>query len=70
MVKKSFHSVVERSSQLLDLVHSDLCELNGILTKGGKRYFITFINDCSKYTYVYLLKHKNEACSAIKCYKA
>ncbi|KAL6322658.1 hypothetical protein AAG906_015344 [Vitis piasezkii] len=31
-----FHSV-ERSSNLLDLVHSDLCELNGMLTRGGNR---------------------------------
>lgn len=70
MVKKPFHSVVGRTSQLLDLVHSDLCELNGILTRGGKRYFITFIDDCSRYTYVYLLKHKDEAFSAFKSYKA
>ena len=32
MIKKSFHTV-ERSSNLLDLIHSDLCELNGMLTK-------------------------------------
>ena len=69
MVKKPFHSV-ERSSQLLDLVHSDLCELNGILTRGGKRYFVTFIDDCSRYTYVYLLKHKDETFIAFKNYKA
>ena len=50
MIKKPFHSVVERSSQLLDLVHSDLCELNGILTRGGKQYFITFIDDSPRYT--------------------
>ncbi|RVW71217.1 Retrovirus-related Pol polyprotein from transposon TNT 1-94 [Vitis vinifera] len=36
MIKKPFHSV-ERSSNLLDLVHSDLCELNGMLTRGGNR---------------------------------
>ena len=31
MVKKHFPSV-ERNSKLLDLIHSDLCELNGMLT--------------------------------------
>ncbi|KAL6314756.1 hypothetical protein AAG906_027104 [Vitis piasezkii] len=35
-LKNSFHSV-ERSSNFLDLVHSDLCELNGMLTRGGNR---------------------------------
>jgi hypothetical protein len=32
----------------LDLIHSDLCEMNEILTKGGKRYFITFIDDSTR----------------------
>ena len=36
MIKKPFHNV-ERSSNLLDLIHSDHCELNGMLTRGGKR---------------------------------
>jgi hypothetical protein len=40
----------------LELVHSDLCEMNGILTKGGKRYFLTFIDDSTRFCYVYLLK--------------
>ena len=50
-------------------MHSDLCELNGILTRSSKRYFITFIDDCSRYTYVYLFKHKDDAFTALKCYK-
>ena len=59
-----------RNSKLLDLIHSDLCELNRILTRGGKRYFITFIDDYSRYTYVYLLKQKDEAFGAFKIFKA
>ena len=40
------HKAVEvRNLAPLDLIHSDLCEMNGILTKGGKRYFITLIDD-------------------------
>ena len=67
--KKYFPSV-ERSSQILDLIHTDICELNGILTRGGRRYFITFIDDCSRYVHVYLLKNKDEAFSMFKIYKA
>ena len=52
MIKKPFQGV-ERSTNLLDLVHSDICEFNGMLTKGGNRYFITFIDDCSRFTYVF-----------------
>ena len=35
IVRKPFSSV-QRESQHLDLVHTDICELNGILTRGGK----------------------------------
>ena len=69
MVKKHFPSV-ERNSKLLDLIHSDLCELNGMLTRGGSRYFITFLDDCSRFTYVYLLKNIGKAFSVFKAYKA
>jgi hypothetical protein len=54
---------------LLELVHSDVCELNGILTRGGKRYFITFIDDFSRYTYVYLMRNKDESFDIFKKYK-
>lgn len=65
MMKKLFPSV-ERSSQVLDLVHSDICELNDILTRGGKRYFITFIDDYSRYLYVYVLKSKDDLLNMFK----
>jgi len=65
MTKKPF-SKVERISQLLELVHFDICEINGMLTRGGKRYFITFIDDYSRFTYVYLLRTKDEAFGKFK----
>jgi transposase InsO family protein len=54
----------------LELVHSDLCEMNGELTKDGKRYFMTFIDDCTRFCCVYLLKIKDEALNYFKAYKA
>jgi transposase InsO family protein len=54
----------------LDLVHSDLCEMNGLLTRGGKRYFMTFIDDASLFCYIFLLKSKDEALHYFKIYKA
>ena len=59
---------VERESTLLQLVHSDICDLSNTMTRGGKYYFITFIDDCSRYTYVYLLRTKDEALSKFKIY--
>ena len=31
------------------------------MTRNDKRYFITFIDDCSDYNFVYLMRNKNEA---------
>ena len=65
------HKVAEaRNLAPLELVHSDLCEMNGELTKGDKRYFITFIDDYTRSCYVYLLKAKDEALHYFKVYKA
>ena len=62
--------VAARELAPLELIHSDVCEMNRELTKGGKRYFITFIDDCTRFCYVYLLKTKDEALHYFKIYKA
>ena len=53
-------SVTNRQTTLLELVHSDLVDFKNTASKEGKRY-ITFVDDCSRYTKVYLLRSKNEA---------
>ena len=52
------------------MIHSDLCNFKTIPSHGGKNYFIPFIDDCSKYYYVYLLHSKEEALNMFKKYKA
>ena len=61
---------VERSSQPLDLIHTDICDLKFVQTRGDKKYFITFIDDCTRYCQVYLLSDKDEAFEIFKQYKA
>ena len=68
MTKKHF-SKSDRNSIMLELVHSNVYELNGVLTRGGKRYFITFIDDFSRFTCVYLMRNKDEFFDMFKCYK-
>ena len=41
-----------------------------MLTRGDKRYFLTFIDVCSRFTYVFLLKNKSETFDVFKVYKA
>ena len=67
--QRNFFSKSNRYSIILELVHSDVCELNGVLTRGGKRYFIKFIDDFSRFTYVYLMRNKDESFVMFKCYK-
>jgi hypothetical protein len=59
--RKPHKAAEERHLTPLELIHSDLCEMNGVLTKGRKRYFMTLIDDVSRFCYVYLLKTKDEA---------
>src|SRR6185369_3673403 len=68
--RKSHKDVDERRTTVLELIHSDLCEMNGVLTKGGKRYFMTLIEDATRFCYVYLLRTKDEALDYFKIYKA
>ena len=67
-ISKRPYIKVERKTDLLELVHTDICELGGNLTGGGNKYFITFIDDFSKFTYVYLMKNKNDAFENFKTY--
>jgi len=38
--------------------------------KGGKKYYITFVDDCFRFTEVYLLSSKDEAIDKFLIYKA
>ena len=49
-----------RTSKLLEVIHSDVCGPMSVATFSGKRYFVTFIDDKSRYCVVYLLKSKSE----------
>jgi hypothetical protein len=67
--RKAHKAAEERHLAPLELVHFDICEMNGVLTEGGKRYFITVIDDASTYCYTYLLKTKDDALNCFKIYK-
>lgn len=61
ITKKSCPSVFGCKTKLLRLIHTDLEDLKHTKTIGGKRYYITFIDDYSRYTKVYLIRNKYEA---------
>jgi hypothetical protein len=67
--RKPHKAAEERHLAPLELIHSDICEINGVLIEGEQRYFMTMINDVSRYCYVYLLKTEDEALNCFKTYK-
>ncbi|CAL8156614.1 unnamed protein product [Prunus armeniaca] len=59
-----------RARRPLELVRSDICGPITPASNAGKRYFITFIDDYSRKTWVYFLQEKLEALNACKQFKA
>lgn len=67
--EKPFKQVTEKVANLLELACTDLADSTSLETNGGKRYYISFIDD-SKFTYLQLLRNKNEAEDMLVKYKA
>ena len=60
----------KQSGELLGLVHSDLCGKMNAKSLSGGEYFLTFIDDKSRYVWVYTLKHKDDVFSCFLEWKA
>jgi hypothetical protein len=57
------------ASELLEIVHTDVCGPMRTTSHGGAQYFLTFIDDFSRKTHVYLLKAKGKTFEKFKQYK-
>ncbi|KAK9044560.1 hypothetical protein V6N11_058458 [Hibiscus sabdariffa] len=66
MTKAPFNDKVERASDLLGLIHSDVCGPMNTQARDGFHYFITFTDYFSRYGYIYLMRHKSEALEKFK----
>jgi hypothetical protein len=69
MTKVPFSKKGERTSDLLALIHIDVCGPLSTCTRNGDRYFITFTDDYNIYGYIYLMRHKSESFEKFKEYK-
>ena len=57
-----------RSKHLLEIIHIDICCPN--MDVSDLKDFITFIDDYSRYMYLYLLRSKDKALETFKVFKA
>ena len=61
---------VWRARRPLELIHSDICGPINPVSSGKKKYFISFIDDYCRKTWVYFLQEKSKAFTAFKSFKA
>jgi transposase InsO family protein len=66
----SFPSSDSRSAGVLDLVHTDVCGPMSRASLSGCEYYITFIDDHSRKTWIYFLKAKSEVFKRFQEFKA
>jgi transposase InsO family protein len=69
-IKKPFPSSENRSKEILDLIHSDVCGPMLVKSLGGSLYYVTFIDDFSRKTWMYLIKTKDEVFGTFQEFKA
>ena len=67
MTRKSFETGT-RADNPLQLIHSDVCGPMNVRARHGAYYFITFIDDYTRYGQIYLISHKSEVLSCFKTF--
>lgn len=66
-VRKSFKKeVTSRATKPLDIIHTNVYGPIDLLSFGKDKYFLLFIYDFSRKTWVYFLKQKSEAFIALR----
>ena len=66
MTKTPFSGTMEWATNLMEIIHTDVCGPMNIEARGRYHYFLTFTDDLSRYGYIYLMKHKSEAFEKFK----
>lgn len=60
ITRTPFPKATTRKSELLDIIHTDVCGPMRVESHGESKYFIEFIDDCSRWCEVRFLKAKSE----------
>ena len=58
-----------RTSDVLELIHTNICGLFYAVAWNGQQYFMTFIDNFSRYDYIYLLYEKLQSLDMFKIFK-
>ena len=66
MTKTPFSGTMERATDLLEIIHTDVCGPMSVKAHGKYRYFLTFTDDWSRYGYICLMKRKSKIVERFK----
>lgn len=55
-----FQPSSSKTTEILEVIHSDVCGPMESLSIGGSRYYVLFIDDYSRMAFIYFMKNKNE----------
>jgi len=61
-----FPSGAHRASTCFELIHSDVWGMSHVVSHANYKYFVTFIDDYSRFTWLYFLRSKSEVFSMFK----
>ena len=68
--KKTFPSSESKSKGILEIIHSNVCGQMSSISLSGYVYYVSFIDDFSRKTWIYFLKNKDEVFNKFKEFKA
>jgi hypothetical protein len=64
----SFHSSFNKSSVPFSIIHSDVWGPFRVTNRSNTKWFVSFIDDCTHVSWVYLLKEKSEVISIFQSF--
>ena len=64
----SYPLSMNKSMISFDLIHYDVWGPSPVTTSSGHRWFVLFVDDCTRMTWFYLLKHKNEVFTVLQSF--
>ena len=60
----------ENKSEKLELVHTHVCGPSQVSSLCGSRYYVTFIDDATRKTWIYCIRNKSDVFDTFKKWKA